>query len=214
MPDPNALPPTLYVIDDDHMMRDALDSLLRSLNFRVRCFNSTRDFQLHRRDPGPACLIVDVRMPDEDGLTFQRRLSTSGDLTPVIFLTGHGDVPMAVRAMRHGAVEFLLKPFKADDLVAAVRLALAPRKAVAGVMAATPDERKRFASLTSRERKIVDGIVAGRLNKQIAAELGLKEITVKVNRAQVMRKLEISNVAALMKLMSRLMTSDPGSAPI
>ena len=192
--------PVVYVIDDDPSVRDGLDSLLRSVGYDTRCFASPRDFLLHPRSEAPACIVLDVRMPDASGLDFQDELTRAGYLIPIIFLTGHGDVPMSVRAMKAGAVEFLLKPFREQDLLDAIRQALEMDRARLRKKAATVDLQERFASLTPREREVMALVARGLLNKQIAAEIGLSEITVKVHRGQAMRKMRADSVADLIRM--------------
>ena len=192
--------PVVYVIDDDPSVRDGLDSLLRSVGYETRGFASPRDFLLHPRLEGPACIVLDVRMPDASGLDFQHELTRAGYSTPIIFLTGHGDVPMSVRAMKAGAVEFLLKPFREQDLLDAIRQALEMDRARLRKKAATVDLQERFASLTPREREVMALVARGLLNKQIAAEIGLSEITVKVHRGQAMRKMRADSVADLIRM--------------
>ncbi|MBB6484844.1 response regulator transcription factor [Rhizobium lusitanum] len=196
--------PAVYVIDDDPSVRDGLDSLLRSVGYDTRGFASPRDFLQHPRSNGPACIVLDVRMPDASGLDFQDELVRSGYLTPIIFLTGHGDVPMSVRAMKAGAVEFLLKPFREQDLLDAIRQALELDRARLRKEAAAVDLHEHFASLTPREREVMALVARGLLNKQIAAEIGLSEITVKVHRGQVMRKMHADSVADLIRMADSL----------
>lgn len=192
--------PAVYVIDDDPSVRDGLDSLLRSVGYDTRGFASPRDFLSHPRSEGPACIVLDVRMPDASGLDFQDELARTGHLTPIIFLTGHGDVPMSVRAMKAGAVEFLLKPFREQDLLDAIRQALELDRARLKKETATADLQERFASLTPREREVMALVARGLLNKQIAGEIGLSEITVKVHRGQAMRKMRADSVADLIRM--------------
>lgn len=201
MPEPK---PTVYVIDDDPSVRDGLDSLLRSVGYDVGSFPSPRDFLSHRRSDGPSCLVLDVRMPDASGLDFQDELARTGNPLPIIFLTGHGDVPMSVRAMKAGAVEFLLKPFREQDLLDAIREALERDRVRLQQQISAAALHERFATLTARERQVMTLVARGRLNKQIAAEIGLSEITVKVHRGQVMRKMQASSVADLIRMADRL----------
>ncbi|MDX8533846.1 response regulator transcription factor [Mesorhizobium sp. VK25A] len=195
---------TIYVVDDDPLVRDGLDSLLRSVGYEVCTFASVDEFARHPRADAPSCLVLDVRMPGPSGLDFQAQLAKSGDAIPVIFLTGHGDVPMSVQAIKAGAVEFLLKPFREQDLLDAIRAGLAKDRAHrldAGLMAELLD---RFATLNAREREVMALVVTGLLNKQIAGELGVSEITVKVNRAQVMRKMKAATLPDLIRMADRL----------
>ncbi len=196
--------PTVYVIDDDPSVREGLDSLLRSVGYETRGFASPRDFLLHPRPGGPACIVLDVRMPDTSGLDFQDELVRMGYAIPIIFLTGHGDVPMSVRAMKAGAVEFLLKPFREQDLLDAIKQALEIDRAQLRKQAASIDLHQRFSTLTTREREVMALVTRGFLNKQIAAEIGLREVTVKVHRGQVMRKMRAYSVADLIRMADSL----------
>ncbi len=203
---------TVYVIDDDPSVRDGLDSLLRSVGYDTRGFTSPRDFLASARSEGPACIVLDVRMPDASGLDFQDELARTGHAIPIIFLTGHGDVPMSVRAMKAGAVEFLLKPFREQDLLDAIRQALEIDRARLRKQAAEVDLQERFSTLTSREREVMALVARGLLNKQIAAEIGLSEITVKVHRGQAMRKMRADSVADLIRMADNLgLTNDKAS---
>lgn len=195
---------TVYVVDDDAMVRDGLDSLLRSVGYRVRCFGSPREFMQSPRAEGPSCLVLDVRMPGQSGLDFQGELARAGDTIPIVFLTGHGDVPMSVRAIKAGAVEFLLKPFREQDLLDAVGASLEKNRQdrlAADLMA---ELLGRHAALTPRQQDVMALVVQGRLNKQIAAELGLSEITVKIHRGQVMRRMGADTLADLIRMADRL----------
>jgi len=196
--------PAVYVIDDDPSVREGLDSLLRSVGYETRGFASPRDFLSHPQSEGPACIVLDVRMPDASGLDFQDELARRGHLIPIIFLTGHGDVPMSVRAMKAGAVEFLLKPFREQDLLDAIRQALEIDRARLRREAAAADLHERFSTLTPREREVMALVTRGLLNKQIAVEIGLSEITVKVHRGQVMRKMKADSVADLIRMADNL----------
>ncbi|MCZ3377398.1 MULTISPECIES: response regulator transcription factor [Rhizobium] len=200
--------PTVYVIDDDPSVRDGLDSLLRSVGYDTHGFASPRDFLASPRSEGPACIVLDVRMPDASGLDFQDELARAGYTIPIIFLTGHGDVPMSVRAMKAGAVEFLLKPFREQDLLDAIRQALEIDRARLRKQAAEVDLHERFSTLTSREREVMALVARGLLNKQIAAEIGLSEITVKVHRGQAMRKMRADSVADLIRMADNLGLTD------
>jgi len=195
---------TIYVVDDDPLVRDGLDSLLRSVGYEVRAFSSVDEFARHPRTAEPSCLVLDVRMPGPSGLDFQARLSASGDSIPIIFLTGHGDVPMSVRAMKAGAVEFLLKPFREQDLLDAIRAGLEKDRAGRGDAAFMAELRQRFDALNAREQEVMALVVTGLLNKQVAGELGVSEITVKVNRAQVMRKMKAATLPDLIRMADRL----------
>lgn len=193
-------PATIFVVDDDVSVREGLDSLLRSVGYAVSTFASVREFALLRRPDTPSCLVLDVRMPGPSGMDFQAELAGLNDPIPIVFLTGHGDVPMAVRAIKAGAVEFLLKPFREQDLLDAVRTAIEKDEARRRDDAALAELKERFATLTVREREVLAFVVQGRLNKQIAADLGLSEVTVKVHRGEVMRKMGAATLADLVRL--------------
>lgn len=196
--------PTVHVIDDDASVRAAIVSLLRSEGLAVQAHADAAAFLQRGPLPGPACLVLDVRMPATDGLEVQARLKALGEDVPIVFVTGHGTIPMTVRAMRAGAVEFLTKPFAEDELLQAVRRALA--QDVAGWAARQELKllRERHALLSPRERQVFALIVAGRLNKVAAAELGVSEITVKVHRRHLMEKLQLRTVADLVRAGERL----------
>lgn len=193
-------PAIVFVVDDDGSVREGLDSLFRSVGYAVSVFASVREFALARRPDTPSCLVLDVRMPGPSGMDFQAELATLKDPIPIVFLTGHGDVPMAVRAIKLGAVEFLLKPFREQDLLDAVRVAIGKDEARRKDEAALAELKERFATLTVREREVLTFVAQGRLNKQIAADLGLSEVTVKVHRGQVMRKMGAATLAELVRL--------------
>jgi FixJ family two-component response regulator len=195
---------TVIVVDDDAAMREALQSLLRSVGLRVQLCGSVREFLASKRPEGPSCLVLDVRLPGQSGLDLQDELVRANNLMPIIFITGHGDIPMSVRAMKAGAVEFLTKPFRDQDLLDAVQLAIGRDRVrrdkdmiVAGI-------RQRFESLTARERQVMTLVAAGRPNKQIAADIGVSEITVKVHRGQVMRKMKARSLADLVRMAGEL----------
>ncbi|OQP87122.1 DNA-binding response regulator [Rhizobium rhizosphaerae] len=195
---------TVYVVDDDPSVRDGLDSLLRSVGYRAACFASTAEFLAALPRARPSCLVLDIRMPDANGLDFQDELVRRAETVPVIFLSGHGDVPMSVRAMKAGASEFLLKPFREQDLLDAIRQALAGDRARQAQDEALSSLRERYQTLTSREREVMALVALGRLNKQIAGELGLSEITVKVHRGHTMRKMQADSVADLIRMAESL----------
>jgi FixJ family two-component response regulator len=196
--------PTIVVIDDDASMRRALENLLKSVGFAVELFASPQEFQQCDRPDRPGCIVLDVRFPGRSGLDMQRDLANSDGQLPIIFITGYGDVPMSVRAMKAGAVEFLTKPFRDQDLLDAVGAALeADRTRRAGEMR-LGELRARSDTLTARERQVMSLVVAGRLNKQIAGELGVSEMTVKMHRRQVMRKMQATGVAQLVRLADQL----------
>ena len=181
----NTTAETVFVVDDDLSVREALSSLIRSVGYQVQTFASAVDFLQQPRPACVSCLVLDVRMPGLSGLDLQGEFARSGEPIPIIFITGHGDIPMAVRAIKAGAVEFLAKPFRDDDLLAAIRNALAQDRASRSEAAELGELRSRYATLTGREREVIVFMVRGMLNKQAAAELGVSEMTVKVDRKSV-----------------------------
>ena len=194
----------VFVVDDDASMRGALENLIGSVGLEVRAFASSQEFLQAERPDAPGCLVLDVRLPGRSGLSFQEDLAGAGISLPVIFITGHGDVPMSVRAMKAGAVEFLTKPFHDQEILDAIHAALErdrERRRDAGLVA---ELRTRYAGLTDREREIMKLVAAGRANKQIAADLGISEVTVKVHRGQVMRKMRARSLADLVRMSDRL----------
>ncbi|MGK7867712.1 response regulator transcription factor [Falsiroseomonas sp. E2-1-a20] len=201
----------VFVVDDDLSVREALESLLRSVGHVVEAFACTRDLLEHRQRMADAagCLVLDVRLPGQSGLDLQRELVTAGILLPIIFITGHGDVPMSVAAMKAGAIEFLTKPFRDQDLLDAVHRALALDRVRREASAALATLRERFGTLTAREREVMALVAAGHLNKQIAAELQLAEVTVKVHRAQVMAKMQARSLPELVRMTDRLAADGP-----
>jgi FixJ family two-component response regulator len=202
--------PVVFVIDDDLSVRDALAGLLRSVGLEVQSFGSTQEFLQSKRPDAPGCLVLDVRLPGRSGLDFQRELAESGIHLPIVFITGHGDIPMSVRAMKAGAIEFLTKPFQDQDLLDAVHLGIERDRARRRDAAALAALRQRVDALTPREREIMALVAAGRLNKQIAADLGVSEITVKVHRGQVMRKMRARSLADLVRMADQLKVSPEG----
>jgi FixJ family two-component response regulator len=199
---------TVIVIDDDPSVREGLESLLRSVGLQVRTFGAVADFL--RADPadGPTCLVLDVRLPGQGGLDFQRYLEESGVHMPIVFITGYGDIPMSVRAMKGGAIEFMTKPFREQDLLDAILSGLERDRTAREKEKSVAQLRARHDSLTQREREVMDLVVRGRLNKQIADDLGLSEITVKVHRANVMKKMEAKSLAELVIMGGKLKPSD------
>lgn len=196
--------PTVFVIDDDDSMRRSLDSLLRSVGLEVRLYASAAEFMRAVRPDAPSCLVLDVRLPGMSGLTFQQELAKAGIAMPVIFITGHGDVPMTVRAMKAGAADFLTKPFDEQALLDAVDAAIAQDRARRSDATRLAELEGRYRALTEREREVMKHVVAGQANKQIAAELGLSLVTVKVHRGQVMRKMAAKSVADLVRMADAL----------
>jgi FixJ family two-component response regulator len=205
---------TVIVIDDDSAVREALQSLLRSVGLRVEAFGSAQEYLNAKLSDGPACLILDVRLPGRSGLDFQNELARADISTPIIFITGHGDIPMSVQAMKAGAIEFLTKPFRDQDLLDAVHFALERDRSRRENEKAVSALRERFASLTPREREVLALVVTGRLNKQIAADIGTSEITVKVHRSNVMRKMRAGSFASLVRMADALgLSGGAGSLP-
>lgn len=200
----NEAKPTVIIVDDDVSVRDSLEGLLRSVGLEVRAFPSVPEFLKSGRPDGPTCLVLDVRLPGRSGLDFQRELAESNIHLPVIFITGHGDVPMSVQAMKRGALEFLTKPFRDQDLLDAIQLGLARDRTRLEAETAVKALRQRFETLTLREREVMAGVVKGRLNKQIAGDLGISEVTVKVHRGQVMRKMGASSLPDLARMADQL----------
>lgn len=201
--------PTVFVLDDDSTVRDGLSNLLRSVDISVQTFGSTEDFLRSKRPEAPACLILDVRLPGTSGLDFQQELARIGVSMPIIFITGHADVPMSVQAMKAGAVEFLCKPFREEELLRAVRSAIKKDSEQREKSTALSVLRKSFKSLTPREQEVMAYIVSGLMNKQIAGQLQLSEITVKVHRASIMRKMNAKSLAELVRQADALGLSRP-----
>jgi len=194
----------VFVVDDDASVRAALDSLFRSVGLVVRSFGSAQEFLSEPQAEGPACLVLDVRLPGISGLDLQRQLAERDPAVPIIIVTGHGDIPMTVRAMRAGAVEFFPKPFRDQDLLDAVQRALDRSRVLRQEQATMAGLKARFDSLSPRERQVMGRVVAGLLNKQIAYDLGVSEATVKIHRGQVMEKMSAASVADLVRMADRL----------
>ena len=199
--------PVVFVIDDSPSVRDALDSLIRSVHLNVQSFGSIEEFLQFKRPDAPGCIVLDVRLPGLSGLDFQREMVKSNIDLPIIFITGHGDVPMSVRAIKAGAIEFLTKPFRDQDLLDAIYLGIERDRSRRQASAIVAVLRGHFASLTARERQVMLKVASGRPNKQIAAELKLSEVTVKVHRRHVMRKMKAKSLADLVRMADKLSDS-------
>ena len=199
--------PIVFILDDDSMVRNGIESLVRSIGLRAVMFSSAAEFLVASRPDAPACLILDVRMPGQSGLDLQTALRNAGIHIPIIFITGHGDIPMSVRAMKEGAMEFLTKPVRSQDLLDAVQKAIAHDRELRQQRAELEEIRVRFNSLTPRENEVLKLVVAGLLNKQIADELGMSELTVKTHRAHVMEKTHADSLAHLVRMSEALRTA-------
>jgi FixJ family two-component response regulator len=205
----SAAVPTVFIIDDDRGMRQAIQDLVESVGLRAESYATGEEFLKRKRTSDPSCLVLDVRLPQMSGLDFQGRLAETGVQIPIIFVTAHGDVPMSVRALKSGAVEFLTKPFKDQDLLDAIHLAVKRDSAALEQLAGIHDLQERYQALTAREREVMALVVCGMLNKQIAGEIGASEATVKIHRGHVMQKMQAGSVVELVRMADKLKLSPP-----
>jgi FixJ family two-component response regulator len=203
----SAAGPTVFIIDDDRGMRQAIQDLVESVGLRAEAFATGQDFLGKQLSGSPSCLVLDVRLPQLSGLDFQRQLAETGVQIPIIFITAHGDIPMSVRALKSGAVEFLTKPFRDQDLLDAIQQALQRDSAAREQQTEIHELKQRFQSLTVREREVMTLVVSGMLNKQIASEIGASEATVKIHRGHVMEKMQAGSIVELVRMADKLKVS-------
>lgn len=196
--------PTVFIIDDDRSMRQAVQDLVESIGLRAESFASGGEFMARGRTTSPSCLVLDVRLPQMSGLDFQSRLTDGGMQIPIIFITAHGDVPMSVKALKAGAVEFLTKPFRDQDLLDAIQQALQRDRAAREQQAEILNVHERYQTLTPREREVMTLVISGLLNKQIASEIGASEATVKIHRANMMQKMQVGSLIELIRVTDKL----------
>jgi FixJ family two-component response regulator len=196
--------PTVFIIDDDAGVRDSIQDLVESVGLHAEVFATAKEFLTGERRDGPSCLVLDVRLPDTSGLDLQQKLRRAGVAIPIIFITGHADVPMTVKAMKSGAVEFLTKPFREQDLLDVIQRALGRDRRVRESRRQLDELQKRYGTLSAREREVMSLVVSGLLNKQIAAELGASETTVKIHRGRVMQKMQANSLPDLVRMADKL----------
>jgi FixJ family two-component response regulator len=201
--------PTVFIVDDDRSMRQAVQDLVESVGLRVESFATGQEFLSRQLTSDPSCLVLDVRLPQMSGLDFQRRLTEIGMQIPIIFITAHGDVPMSVRALKSGAVEFLTKPFRDQDLLDAIQQALQRDRAAREQLAEVHELHGRYQALTAREREVMGLVVSGMLNKQIASEIGASEATVKIHRGNAMQKMQAGSLIELVRMADKLKLAPP-----
>jgi FixJ family two-component response regulator len=197
---PIELKPIVFIIDDDASVRSALEDLLRSVGLEVASFGLPQDFLRHERPDAPGCIVLDIRMPGQSGLEFQRTLTAAGIDLPIIFITGHGDIPMSVRAMKSGAIEFLTKPLHEQQLLDAIQLGIERDRTQRQKAKAAAELQERLESLTARERDVLPLVITGQMNKQIAAQLEVSEATIKVHRGQIMHKMRARSLVDLVRM--------------